>query len=61
MLMMVILVGLSEAHGGITTLQKWLMIAATAITISAINHPDFHRAYVMLAGFLDEARELARR
>src|SRR5205814_6629443 len=28
---------------------------------TAINHPDFHRRYVMLAGFFDEACKLARR
>src|SRR5205823_5266477 len=50
MLMMVILVGLSEAHSGIATLQERLMIAAASVTITAIDHPDFHRRYVMLAG-----------
>src|SRR5207237_5410343 len=36
------------------------MIAATTITVSSINHPDSHRRYVTLTGFLDEPRKLAR-
>src|SRR5207237_5660133 len=61
MLMVVVLVRLGETHGGITTLQKWLMIAAASVAIASINHPDFHRRNVTFTGLFDEACKLARR
>src|SRR5882672_10025840 len=61
MLMLVILVRLSEAHCRIAAFEEGLMIATAAIPIPAIDHPDFHRRHVALAGLLNKASQLARR
>src|SRR5262249_22757156 len=59
MLMLIIFVGLSKAHGGKTPLKKGLMIAATSVSIATINHPDFHCRNVALSNFFYKARKLA--
>src|SRR5260370_18583817 len=60
MLVLIILVRLSKPHRRNPTFEKWNVITSAAITISAIDHQDFHRRHVTLAGFFDKPRQLPR-
>src|SRR5262245_1865607 len=58
--MLIILVGLSKADRGESTFQERLMIAATSVSIPAINQPHFHRRYILCGDLLNKARQLPR-
>src|ERR1051325_7817356 len=60
MLMLVILVRLSEAHGGVTPLEKRLMIPAASVAIAAIDHPNCYRWHVTRRRLFNKARQLTR-
>src|SRR5260370_16384973 len=60
MLVLIILVRLSKPHRRNPTFEKWNVITSAAITIAAIDHRDFYRRHITLAGFFDKPRQLPR-